>query len=1138
MMDPVVKPKSLPAEKIPTVAYNEQTLTTMDTATKVTNSLLSSVNPTPVPCGQCSTVQSSINSAMHVAHLAQSGHVILSGSKPTHAIVHGTGLPALVDPIHLRALTPTPGVMAAAGLREVQTLPRSADHAVHGLGARYRPILLANSQGTLTRLPSAHIGQTYQMIAYPNQLNPSSGQSAQKTAATGNTATGAAVMLAGLLAPEGASIESGNATRIAQLLSPAGLASSGMANTQLLMYYPQSNVNTATSGKQATASGEEQGSHPQQTVYYAVATGDLVRQLQAHQANVHEHAQLSRAQLLQTPSGLVLLQPNVSLQSAMSCSFKMSTQPPKSLPTESSTLPRQSRSEGGQTSGGLICTCPPEVHQAISEQQRRQKQQQQSQPQQRLHSHDRPPVTGPKSSEVPVASEMKTGAKTVHKPTENGGIMRPSEDSSRSIGARHSPQPVAERSGDTCCPTTHVNHSEAPPVDASPEDKAEKEAHVNYLVTLFQALKASGVQPESFVAAFKRTELPVPIQGDKTKQLILKNKAELEDCRRSIISLRQLHSRFQREVSEELSTCREQTVRLLKEYKTQLCCYSDPTLRSIRTDRASLDRMLTELREARTSLGEQLHDLECVIEQTGNDVLQHRCRITLPYVQTLDVRLDSISRAVGSTSATYPDIRQRLSKQEEAELRAIDMEKRVLDEQLHQLEDMGEKCKRIKGTILTLRRLAIVNGQNRQQASSPRRFAHLGGVMNRAAADPNSLERTRLYAAIKAIQPNSERRMQAIQRQETLSKQRKRVLALEGSREMCTAIEVPPTAIKTPFLPDNSRQVGSSGKQLPSSRTGTLETKAKPTENYAILPVPRSVASLIKEEKRAPLAVYSDDSLSSNTTVSSTMDNANLENIKTAKVNTSFNPGNVVCMIDDTSDSTLENQPLPVPAGILKASVQAISGTTTLLKPINRPSVKGNRGVMFSTTVTVDDGSEVVRLNCTLDESELGKNKVPPTEKHTSSTNKSVAATDKFLRTKSPYDRILASTKFSSRQSNARFPGLSASSDPRNKMTSSEEPPTEKPSTSEINTTEENELEPTEDVPGIPAPPPRRSSQITNSSGEAAGYLCAPASAGQAKRTGDDHETPIINQSPNSAKRGLPLPISTDVNEVLTSPSE
>lgn len=47
-----------------------------------------------------------------------------------------------------------------------------------------------------------------------------------------------------------------------------------------------------------------------------------------------------------------------------------------------------------------------------------------------------------------------------------------------------------------------------------------------------------------------------------------------------------------------------------------------------------------------TILSEQLHDLECVIEQTGNDVLQHRCRINLPYVQTLENRLDSINSTV------------------------------------------------------------------------------------------------------------------------------------------------------------------------------------------------------------------------------------------------------------------------------------------------------------------------------------------------------------------------------------------------------------------------------------------------------------------------------------------------------------
>lgn len=87
--------------------------------------------------------------------------------------------------------------------------------------------------------------------------------------------------------------------------------------------------------------------------------------------------------------------------------------------------------------------------------------------------------------------------------------------------------------------------------------------------------------------------------------------------------------------------------------RNQLPGPADPSLQSVRTDRANLDRMLVDLKESRASLAEQLHDLECVIEQTGNDVLQHRCRITVPYVQTLDSRLDSINRAVSSTCGKY-----------------------------------------------------------------------------------------------------------------------------------------------------------------------------------------------------------------------------------------------------------------------------------------------------------------------------------------------------------------------------------------------------------------------------------------------------------------------------------------------------
>ncbi|KAF8567898.1 hypothetical protein P879_10437, partial [Paragonimus westermani] len=211
----------------------------------------------------------------------------------------------------------------------------------------------------------------------------------------------------------------------------------------------------------------------------------------------------------------------------------------------------------------------------------------------------------------------------------------------------------SEKVTTVCCPAKLSNNLEH---SATSEEKAEKEAHINYLVTLFHALKASGVQSESFLAAFKRTDLPVPqmhgthqTPGHQPKQLLSAHKSSLEECRQSVASLRQLHKHFKQKISEDLKYCQENTVKLLNTYKANASRCFDANISSVRADRTSLDRTLLELHDSKASLAEQLHDLECVIEQTGNDVLQHRCRITLPYVQTLDSRLDSISRAVGST---------------------------------------------------------------------------------------------------------------------------------------------------------------------------------------------------------------------------------------------------------------------------------------------------------------------------------------------------------------------------------------------------------------------------------------------------------------------------------------------------------
>ncbi|KAF8567005.1 hypothetical protein P879_10383 [Paragonimus westermani] len=248
-MNPIVRPKGLTTERIPNFQHSTQTLTTMDTNTKVTNSLLTSVNPTPAPCGQCSTVQSSVVStptAHHLAQLAPSGHVVVAVTKPTHTLLHAPGLPALLDQLSQRGVIPASNVIATSNLREVQTLPRSMEHSLHhALGSRYRPILLANSQTTLTRLPSGqqHSGQTYQMIAYPsNATNITALKPTQKPMSTAVSAGSTGLVITGMVASETNANEASNAARIAHLLSPTGVSN---VNTPLVVYYPQHGASAA-----------------------------------------------------------------------------------------------------------------------------------------------------------------------------------------------------------------------------------------------------------------------------------------------------------------------------------------------------------------------------------------------------------------------------------------------------------------------------------------------------------------------------------------------------------------------------------------------------------------------------------------------------------------------------------------------------------------------------------------------------------------------------------------------------------------------------------------------------------------------------------------------------------------------------
>ncbi|TPP58966.1 hypothetical protein FGIG_06181 [Fasciola gigantica] len=387
--------------------YADQGLATMDTQTKVTNSHLASGNPTPAPCAQCTSAQAP-NATIQLAHIAQPGHVLLSASRPTHALVHGPALANVLEtyPHKHDTLISHPGLLGTSGLRAVQTLPRSGDTV---LNPKCRPTMVAGNPAAFGRIVPLPDTGTLQMIAHSSQVigatsQPQS-QSQQSTTSIkpSSMPSGGNLVVAGLVTPDGSVAGASNAARIAQLLTPSAL-SPGVANAPVMLYYTQAVIQggkpavsvseEATLGSQSPSQQhqqqqqqqqqlQQQQQHQQPTVYYAVATNDLLRQLQASHSGTHDpHL---RPQLIQTPSGLVLLQPQAQtsqqqhqqqqqqqqqpsvlsqsgMHASLTSSLKLSAnQVVSSLSSgvvESATLPRQARSETG-----LICTCPPEVHQ-------------------------------------------------------------------------------------------------------------------------------------------------------------------------------------------------------------------------------------------------------------------------------------------------------------------------------------------------------------------------------------------------------------------------------------------------------------------------------------------------------------------------------------------------------------------------------------------------------------------------------------------------------------------------------------------------------------------------------------------------------------------------------------------------------
>ncbi|KAL3312260.1 hypothetical protein Ciccas_009147, partial [Cichlidogyrus casuarinus] len=176
----------------------------------------------------------------------------------------------------------------------------------------------------------------------------------------------------------------------------------------------------------------------------------------------------------------------------------------------------------------------------------------------------------------------------------------------------------------------------------------DTQAHVSYLMALFQALQESGVRPESFTAAFTRLSFATGKAADKGVKLRALRQS-CEDVVHLQTELQQLQN-FRLEeadrLAKEMRTCQRKINKAIQRYSTytrncSVCPLLEPQVQQVRMDRIRLDNAMTDFQSTRSSLVGQLADLEGVLEETGKDIVQGRCLINSSIVDAFEGRLQS-----------------------------------------------------------------------------------------------------------------------------------------------------------------------------------------------------------------------------------------------------------------------------------------------------------------------------------------------------------------------------------------------------------------------------------------------------------------------------------------------------------------
>ncbi|XP_043499496.1 coiled-coil domain-containing protein AGAP005037 isoform X13 [Polistes fuscatus] len=117
-------------------------------------------------------------------------------------------------------------------------------------------------------------------------------------------------------------------------------------------------------------------------------------------------------------------------------------------------------------------------------------------------------------------------------------------------------------------------------------------------------------------------------------------------------------------------------------------------------------------------LEKDLTELESTVEELRGNVINRKTRVNMSDVENMALILNKSSTAVADLKVRFPSLQEGMKGLLSSEMEKIVREEKFLKEEPERLESALKRCKKLTGTLVTLKRLASVQEQRLPNAAS------------------------------------------------------------------------------------------------------------------------------------------------------------------------------------------------------------------------------------------------------------------------------------------------------------------------------------------------------------------------------------------------------------------------------------